>query len=135
VDLPGHDLADRQEFEQSASRRSGEEALERPGPEVDAGSNGEALRDPGDDHGTAVFGHDGGEVVVLGDEDELGFGRQAGDDLGVGDASLPEHDDVVDLVAPGEEMPVELEREILVEEDPQEASLTAGGVWAARWAA
>ena len=60
------------------------------------------------------------------------FGGQPPSDLGIGKAAAIRGDDVFDVMTGVGELTVELERDVLVQQDPQEASLTAGGMWAAR---
>ncbi len=116
-------------------RAIGKERLQRGRPPLDPLGDRKPLGDPGDDHGRPNAAREALELAVMGDEDQIVLGDEARSDGWVGEATLPQHDDVLAVVPGGDEPPMELEGEVLVEENPHEASLTAGGRWAARCAA
>ena len=97
-------------------------------------AHGKALGNPRNDDG-ADADFDALELGVLRHEDQVVLDGQAGHDRLVRESPAAHRDDVLRLEPGRNEAMVEPEGDVLVEQEPQEASLTAGGVWAARWAA
>src|SRR5581483_695930 len=133
-DLPSDNLAVGQEIEQLPGRGVGGESRERLEPDFHPAPDREALGDARDDDG-AEPDLDAFELRVLRQEDQVAVDCEPVFDGRVGQPTLARRDDVLGLEPGPNQASMELEREVLVEQEPQEASLTAGGVWAARWAA
>lgn len=133
-DLSPDDLPGWQKVEPLAGRRVGREIRERPKPNLDPLANRKALGDSRDDDGAGtdldVF-----ELGVLRHQDQVWLDGELSNDLCVRQPPPAHRDDVLAFESACDQAAVELEREVLVEQEPQEASLTAGGVWAARCAA
>lgn len=93
------------------------------------------LGNPGDDDdGRRVQGQFL-ELGVLCHEHQVGLLDQPLTDLAVRHPAQAQCDDVVGVVAGGDEPPLQLDGEVLVQQEPQETSRTAGARWAATWAA
>ena len=74
------------------------------------------------------------EVLIVCQEEKLSLEETLPDSL-IGCTAPAKGDDVVHLFAVSLQAMVQREREVLVEEDLQDAWRTAGGKWAATWAA
>lgn len=132
---PGDDLAGWREFEEVSTARRRQEGIERRKPDLDAPVYRKALGNPGDHHHARPLLYKRQKLRVLGYEGQPLLDGETGPDLRVGHSTVAGGDDVLDLVACLSEATVELERDVLVQQNRQDASLTAGGMWAARWAA
>src|SRR5712664_2820417 len=101
--------------------------------DLDALPDRQALRQVGNDHLGPEIARDVAELLVVGKKHQRFRGKPLAQDI-VADAALSEHDDMLDLL-PGVAQPaIESERRRLVEQELH-GSLTAGGWWAATWAA
>ena len=100
-------------------------------PNFDASLDGKALGNTRDDDlaGSGdlyVF-----EIPIVGQEHEIGLRGESPNDVPIGAPSAPK-DDVLGVMAGIKQAGVQAKRKVLVEQEPQESSLTAGGVWSAR---
>lgn len=103
-----------------------QECLERTEPDINSLLNGKILRYPRDDHdGSAIGGHIL-ELSVLSEEEQL-FACEALPDLKVGNSPLIELNDMLNVVTISAGAMIEWQREILIEQNLHEATLTAGG--------
>lgn len=127
------DLTVLRDLEAGPLRLGFEESLEGCQPDIDSAFDRKTLRNPGDDDlppgDRQVL-----ELPVLGQEHRIPLCESL-DDLSIRDPAKPESDQVLAVNPLTLERAVQSKREVLVEEEPQDTSRTAGGTWPARCAA